>query len=262
MGIVNLTPDSFSDGGRHDDADRGVEHALRLVEEGADVLDLGGESTRPGAPEITADEQCRRVLPVLRGLRERGVDVPVSVDTRSAEVARRAVEAGADVVNDVSGLAHDPDMRTTVAELGVPAIVMHMRGTPADMRERTAYDDVVTDVLGELRATLDAAREAGVRHLVADYGIGFAKTADQSMRLLAETERFHELGVPLLVGPSRKSFLRDVSGERDGDEPAAARHDATVAAVTVAAQLGASLVRVHDVASAAAACRLVAALGT
>lgn len=260
MGIVNVTPDSFSDGGHLGSVELAVEHAEGLIADGADLLDLGGESTRPGATEIPADEQCARVLPVVRALRERGHDLPVSVDTRSAAVARAAVEAGADLVNDVSGLHHDPAMRATVAELGVPAIVMHMRGTPADMRRRTEYHDVVRDVLDELGRTLDAARAAGVRELVADPGIGFAKTAEQSMALLAATRRLHALDVPLLVGPSRKSFLAEVSGEDPGAKPAEARHDATTAAVTWCASQGTHVVRVHDVRSAAAACRLVARL--
>jgi len=161
MGIVNVTPDSFSDGGAHATPDAAVAHALRLVEEGADLLDVGGESTRPGAAEVPADEQVRRVVPVIAALTERAPHVPLSVDTRSAGVAREAVAAGASIVNDVSGLAHDAGMRAAVAELGVPAVVMHMRGTPADMRERTEYGDVVADVVAELAARLGEARAAG-----------------------------------------------------------------------------------------------------
>lgn len=246
MGIVNVTPDSFSDGGEHMDPESAVAHALGMVDEGADLLDIGGESTRPGAPQISAEEQIRRTVPVVRALASRAGQVPISIDTRSAVVARAAAAAGAAIVNDVSGLAHDPRMRSTVAELACPAIVMHMRGTPTDMRERTAYDDVVEDVLRELAGQLALARAAGIEHLIADPGIGFAKTAAQSTSLLAATGAFVRLGVPLLVGPSRKSFLAAAVG---GERPVSpdGRLHATVAAVTMAAVLGAHIVRVHDV---------------
>jgi len=255
MGIVNVTPDSFSDGGRHAETDAALAHATRLVAEGADLLDIGGESTRPGATEIPCDEQVRRVVPLIRELSERFPDVPLSIDTRSAAVARTAVEAGAAIVNDVSALAHDPAMAATVADLGAPAILMHMRGTPADMRDRAEYGDVVEDVISELRERVDAARAAGVEHVIADPGIGFAKTPEQSAALLAATPRFVSLGVPLLVGPSRKSFLTLATGERDGD-PARTRLAATVAASALAALLGADVLRVHDVQACGDAIRL------
>jgi len=263
MGIVNVTPDSFSDGGRHATPEAALAHAQALVEAGAGILDVGGESTRPGAPEQTPEVQLGRVLPVLRGARERWPGVPLSIDTRSAEVARAAVAAGAAIVNDISGLTHDADMRSAVADLGVPAVVMHMRGTPADMRARTEYDDVVGDVLLEQQLLLDQAREAGVAHVIADPGLGFAKTAEQSLALLRATPRFVALGVPLLVGPSRKSFLRpftEEEEERDGAPPDVARRDATIAAAALAAYLGAHIVRVHDVASCRAAIALADAL--
>lgn len=260
MGIVNVTPDSFSDGGVHDDTERALEGCARLIADGADLLDIGPESTRPGAPERPAADQIARVDPVIRGIRERWPDIPVSIDTRSAQVARASIEAGAVIVNDVSGLSHDPAMRSTVAELGVPAIVMHMRGTPADMLERCDYDDVVAEVLTEQRVALDLARDAGVEHVIADPGIGFAKTAEQSLALLAALHRFAALDVPLLVGPSRKSFLRPFTGETETEPPpppAESRRDATIAAATLCAWLGAHIVRVHDVASCRAALRLV-----
>lgn len=248
MGIVNATPDSFSDGGAHADPASAAAHGARLVEEGADLLDVGGESTRPGAAEVPADEQLRRVVPVIERLVRTCPGVPISVDTRSARVAREAVAAGASIVNDVSGLAHDPQMRAAVAELAVPAIVMHMRGTPADMRSRTDYGDVVSDVCDELVRALDAARAAGVRDLLGDPGIGFAKTAEQSVELLAGLPRFAGLGVPLVVGPSRKSFLAAVAGARDAAAPpAVARLPGSVAAAALCAWLGAHVVRVHDV---------------
>lgn len=256
MGIVNVTPDSFSDGGRHDATPAAVEHALRLAAEGADVIDVGGESTRPGAAEVPVREQVRRVVPVIAALTAAAPDVVVSVDTRSADVARESVAAGAAVVNDVSGLAHDPAMRRTVAELGVPAVVMHMRGTPADMRERAVYDDAVEDVLRELSERLDAARAAGCTSLLADPGLGFAKSAGQSASLLRALPRFAALGVPVLVGPSRKSFLASAVRASPDTPPDAARRSASIAAAALAAWLGAHVVRVHDVAACADAVRM------
>jgi dihydropteroate synthase len=243
MGIVNATPDSFSDGGAHADP---AAHAARLADEGADVVDVGGESTRPGAAGVADDEQIRRVVPVIAAFVRLRPDVPVSIDTRSARVAREAVAAGASIVNDVSGLSHDPAMRAAVAGLGVPAIVMHMRGDPGDMASRAVYADVVADVTGELCASLDAARRAGVRHVLADPGLGFAKTADQSAALFAALPRLAGLGVPLVVGASRKSFLAALTGRR-GAPPALDRLDTSVAAAALAAWLGAHVVRVHDV---------------
>lgn len=255
LGIVNVTPDSFSDGGRHPTPAAATDHALRLADEGADLLDVGGESTRPGAAEVPEDEQRRRVLPVIEALARRRPDVPVSVDTRSAAVARDAVAAGASIVNDVSGLAHDPAMAAAVAALGVPAIVMHLRGTPRDMSARTEYADVAADVLAELRARLDAARAAGCRHLLADPGLGFAKTPEQTAAVLAATPRFAELGVPLVVGASRKRFLA-LAASRGDLPPAEGRRDASVAAAALAAWLGAHVVRVHDVAASVDAVRV------
>jgi dihydropteroate synthase len=245
MGIVNATPDSFSDGGAHADP---ATHGARLAEAGADLLDVGGESTRPGAAPVADDEQIRRVVPAIERLARACPGVPLSVDTRSARVAREAVAAGAAIVNDVSGLAFDPAMRAAVAELGVPAIVMHMRGVPADMSSRAAYGDVVTEVAAELDAALGAARRAGVRHVLADPGLGFAKTAEQSAALLAALPRFASLGAPLVVGASRKSFLAAATGRRGSAVPPALdRLDASVAAAALAAWLGAHVVRVHDV---------------
>jgi dihydropteroate synthase len=263
MGIVNATPDSFSDGGAHADVESATAHALRLVEEGADLLDVGGESTRPGAAEVPEDEQIRRVVPVIEGLVRRGVAVPISIDTRGARVAREAVAAGARIVNDVSGLTFDPAMRAAVAELDVPAVVMHMRGVPADMRSRAAYADVVLEVLDELRAALDAARAAGVRHVFADPGLGFAKAAEHSFALFAALPRFAALDAPLVVGASRKSFLASVAGgspSAAAPPPAVGRLHASVAAAALAAWLGAHVVRVHDVAACRDAVRLADAL--
>lgn len=228
-----------------------------MIEEGASLLDVGGESTRPGAREIPADEEIRRVVPVLEALSRR-FDVPLSVDTRKAPVARAALEAGASIVNDVSGLAFDPALGRVAAGAGAGMVLMHMRGTPADMTRRAVYGDVVGEVRRELAAALDRAFEAGLPReaLVADPGIGFAKTAAQSLILLREVGRLLDLGVPLLVGPSRKSFLGEILGV-----PAPERDVGTAVACAVARLGGASLFRVHDVRPTVHALAVVEALG-
>lgn len=243
MGILNLTPDSFSDGGELDSLEAAIARARRMVEAGADLLDVGGESTRPGAEEVPADEELRRILPFLREAAG-SLPVPVSVDTRKAEVARAAVEAGATIVNDVSGLRHDPEMASFLAGAGVGVVLMHMRGTPADMRSRADYDDVVGEVRDELASRMDAARSAGIPEdrIVVDPGIGFAKDAAQSYRIVREMHRLLELGPPLLVGPSRKSFLGRVLGT-----PPRERVEGTVVTCALAYLGGARIFRVHDV---------------
>lgn len=256
MGVLNVTPDSFFDGGRFLEPDAAVERALRLGEEGADLLDVGGESTRPGARAVPAGEELRRVLPVLERLAARGFPVPISIDTGKAQVARAAVAAGAALVNDVGGLA-DPEMARAVADGGVAAVLMHRRGTPADMQSLASYRDLLAEVKAELAAALGRAVAAGVppERTILDPGIGFAKTADQSLRLLARLPDLRELGRPLLVGPSRKSFIGHVTGA-----PAAERLPGTLAAVAAAVLGGATFVRVHDVAAARQAARVAAAI--
>ena len=256
MGIVNATPDSFSDGGRFLARDAAIAHAERLLAEGADLLDVGGESTRPGAPEVPVAEELARVVPVVAGLRERGVTAPISVDTRRAEVARAALDAGADLVNDVSALA-DPALLRLVAERGVPAVLMHMRGTPADMASRAAYRDVVAEVAAELEAALARAVAGGVaeERLILDPGLGFAKTAAQSLALLAALPRLRVRGRPLLVGPSRKSFIGAATGAAVEE-----RLPGTLAAVTACVLAGVELVRVHDVAATRQAALVAAAI--
>jgi dihydropteroate synthase len=247
MGVVNVTPDSFSDGGRFADPDAAVARALRLAEEGADLVDLGGESTRPGAPPVPAEEELRRVLPVVERLRARGFALPISIDTSKAEVARAALRAGADLVNDVTGL-RDPALAEAVAEAGAPVVLMHMRGTPADMAERAVYGDVVAEVRAELEEALARAEAAGIPRdrTILDPGLGFAKTAEHSLVLLARLAQLGTLGRPLLVGPSRKSFI----AKAGGGASVAERLPGTLAAVAAAVLAGAELVRVHDVAPA------------
>jgi len=256
MGVINVTPDSFSDGGRYADAQAAVDRALRMAEEGADLVDLGGESTRPGSAAVSAEEEIRRVVPVLERLRARGYVLPISVDTSKVEVARAALRAGAALVNDVRGLA-DPRLAEVVAEAGVPVVLMHMRGTPADMQSRAVYGDVVAEVADELRQALARAAAAGIpaERTILDPGIGFAKRPEHSLELLARLGELRALGRPLLVGPSRKSFIGHVTGASVGE-----RLPGTLAAVAAAVLAGAEMVRVHDVAEARQAARIAAAI--
>jgi dihydropteroate synthase len=257
MGIVNATPDSFSDGGRFLDAGAAVAQALRLADEGADLVDVGGESTRPGAASVRDDEELGRVVPVIAALRARGFPLPISVDTRKASVARAALDAGADLVNDVSGLA-DPALARVVAEAEAPIVLMHMRGTPEDMERRAVYGDVVREVAGELEQVLGRAEVAGIprERTIVDPGLGFAKTAEHNLVLLARLGELRALGRPILVGPSRKSFISHVAG----GVAAGDRLPGTLAAVAAAVLAGAELVRVHDVAAARQAALVAAAI--
>ncbi|MGH3506903.1 MAG: dihydropteroate synthase [Nocardioidaceae bacterium] len=248
MGVVNVTPDSFSDGGLWLEPDAAVKHGLDQLEEGADLLDVGGESTRPGAARPPVEEELRRVLPVVESLAAAGA--VVSVDTMRAEVATAAVEAGASLVNDVSGGHADPDMLATVAELGVPYVLMHWRGHSHDMQTKAAYADVVTDVADEIRSSLDAAVGAGIdpARIAVDPGLGFAKTGEHNWALLRRLEELHALGQPLLVGASRKAFLGALLAAPDGTpRPALERDDASAGVSVLAALAGAWCVRVHDV---------------
>lgn len=259
MGVVNVTPDSFSDGGDLPDADSAVRHGLQLLLDGADLVDVGGESTRPGAERVSEAEERRRVLPVVEGLVAAGA--VVSVDTMRAAVAEAALAAGALLVNDVSGGLADPAMLPLVAEAGVPYVAMHWRGHSAGMQERARYADVVDDVVAELGGRVTAALVAGVDpdRLLLDPGLGFAKTADHSWELLRALPVLAELGRPLLVGASRKGFLGSLLADFDGTARPARERDAATAAVTVlAAQAGAWAVRVHEVRASADAVRVVA----
>jgi len=248
MGVLNVTPDSFSDGGRYADLDDAVAHGFALRAEGADLVDVGGESTRPGADRVPAEEESRRVLAPIRTLAAGGV--PVSVDTTRAAVAAAAIEAGAAMVNDVSGGLADPDMARVVAETGVPWVLMHWRGHSRDMQALARYADVVADVVAELGQRVDAAVAAGVdpARLVLDPGLGFAKTAEHNWALLARLDAIRALGLPVLVATSRKSFLGRLLAAPDGTpRPAGEREDATVASTALAALAGVWGVRVHEV---------------
>jgi len=255
MGVVNVTPDSFSDGGLHLDRDAAVRHGLALAAEGADLLDVGGESTRPGATYVDAATELARVVPVIEGLR--GAGVPVSVDTRKAEVARAALAAGAAIVNDVSAGRDDPALMEVVAEAGVPLVLMHMRGVPATMQDDPRYGDVVAEVEAFLAARCAAAEAAGIAHdqLVVDPGIGFGKRDEHNYALLANVARLTRLGHPVLVGVSRKGFIGRALG-LDVDQ----RLEGTEAAVTWVVERGARIVRVHDVAPIRRIVRMTEAL--
>jgi dihydropteroate synthase len=245
MGIVNVTPDSFSDGGRLADPMAAIDAGVQMVEEGADLLDIGGESTRPGALPLDGIEERRRVLPVIEGLVRR-VTVPLSIDTYKADTAIAALDAGASIVNDISGLRYEPALAGVVARSGAPIVLMHMRGRSQAMYEQASYADIVAEVLDELRESVAFAMAAGVfvGQIIVDPGLGFAKNAAQSCELLARCEALAELGHPMLVGPSRKSFLGRTAG---GPVPPAERDWATSAAVTAAVLAGAHIVRVHAV---------------
>ncbi|WP_328861353.1 dihydropteroate synthase [Streptomyces sp. NBC_00306] len=262
MGVVNVTPDSFSDGGRWFDTTAAVKRGLDLVTAGADLVDVGGESTRPGASRVDEDEELRRVIPVVRGLAAEGVTV--SVDTMRASVAERAVAAGAVLVNDVSGGLADPAMVPAVAAAGVPFVVMHWRGFSEDMNSRAVYADVVAEVVTELRERMDAVVSGGVapEQIVIDPGLGFAKQAEHDLALVAHLADLRALGRPLLVAASRKRFLGRVLA-RDGDAPPPARErDAATAAISaIAAYEGAWAVRVHEVRATADAVRVARAVG-
>ena len=245
MGIVNVTPDSFSDGGAHADPEAAVAHGLRLAAEGADVLDVGGESTRPGAGEVPLEEELRRVVPVVERL-ARETALPISVDTSKPDVMRAAVAAGAGMVNDVYALRREGAL-DAAAELGVPVALMHMLGEPRSMQDDPRYDDVVGDVHRFLAERIFVAEMAGIakKRIVVDPGFGFGKTTRHNLQLLAQLERFTELGVPVLAGLSRKRSI----GELTGREVPDARVAGSVAAHLIAAQRGALLLRVHDVAA-------------
>jgi dihydropteroate synthase len=243
LGIVNVTPDSFSDGGRHPTVDEAVAHGLRLAEEGADALDIGGESTRPGAAEVALEDELRRVLPVIEQLAKRTA-LPISIDTSKPEVMRAAVDAGAGMINDVYALRREGALDMAAA-LGVPVVLMHMLGEPRSMQDAPEYDDVVGDVHRFLAERIFACEMAGIlkKRILVDPGFGFGKTRAHNLQLLAQLERFTELGVPVLAGLSRKKTIGDLTGRDDPSE----RIHGSVAAALIAAQRGACLLRVHDV---------------
>lgn len=245
VGIVNVTPDSFSDSGRFVSPEDAVEWAIQLVEDGADMLDVGGESSRPGAAPVSPDDETARVLPVVKGIRRAHNMIQISIDTTKSSVAIAAVGAGATCVNDISAGRSDPEMFASVADLGVSMILMHMQGTPRTMQTAPRYNDVVGDVRGFLADRVALARKVGIRSLIVDPGIGFGKTVAHNVDLFTNLRRFTDLGCPVLVGASRKSFIGHLLGGAGVTE----RLEGSLAAVAVAVENGAGFVRVHDVAA-------------
>ncbi|MDP4977965.1 MAG: dihydropteroate synthase [Desulfobacterales bacterium] len=264
MGVVNVTPDSFSDGGKFLARDAAVAQAERLVREGADIIDIGGESTRPYADPVPLEVELERVIPVIETLAQR-VEVPISIDTAKAAVARLALAAGAAMINDISALRHDPEMTGMVAESGVPVILMHMLGTPQTMQVTPVYRDVVAEIGAFLAQTANQAEKGGIAHdrIIIDPGIGFGKTVDHNLLLIKNLARLKEMDLPILIGPSRKAFIRNLLKENPAEE---IRPDMTIvgtgtlAAVCAAALSGAHIVRVHEVASARAAVKIIDAI--
>jgi len=241
MGILNVTPDSFSDGGKFIDAEIAVRHAQQMVADGADIIDVGGESTRPGSDPVSVDEELRRVLPVIRQLITK-IKVPISIDTMKPEVADAALEAGASMLNDVTGLRNER-MIEVAARHHVPVVIMHMLGTPKTMQANPSYDDVVMDVAQYLRMQAEKAKAAGITQIILDPGIGFGKTVEQNLLLIKNIATFKKLGYPVMMGVSRKSFIGKLTSVEDAGD----RLSGTIAAVTVCVLNGADIIRVHDV---------------
>jgi dihydropteroate synthase len=264
MGVVNVTPDSFSDGGIFFSPDRAVSKGVELYRSGADLLDIGGESTRPFSETVSTEEEIRRVVPVIESL-SRKVPIPISVDTRKAEVAAEALTAGASIINDISALYYDPEMAKLAAKRQVPVVLMHMKGTPENMQVEPRYDDVVKEVIFFLKNAVAHAQEKGIdkSRLVVDPGIGFGKTFAHNLTLLKNLDRFHDLDVPLLIGTSRKAFIRTLLKKEKGKEPDPQSHVVeigTQATVAAAALKGAHIVRIHHVADTVATLKIIDAI--
>ena len=243
MGILNITPDSFSDGGKYELVDKAVQFALQMEDEGADIIDIGGESTRPGANSVSVLEECSRVLPVIEGLKAKS-EVLISIDTYKSDVARQSIKAGAEMVNDISGMTFDSNMAKLISESKLPVVLMHIKGTPKNMQVNPNYDDLIKEVSDYLRDRVKFAKENGVKEwqIILDPGIGFGKRVEDNFQLLRELNVIEELGFPVLVGPSRKSFIGLTL-----NLPVDKRMEGTAAAVTAGILNGARIVRVHDV---------------
>ncbi|HLC96054.1 MAG TPA: dihydropteroate synthase [Candidatus Nanoarchaeia archaeon] len=240
MGILNVTPDSFSDGGLYVDVDKAVKHATQMVEEGADIIDVGGESSRPGSDPISIEEELERVKPVIQRLADE-IKVPLSIDTRKPEVAEACIKAGASIINDISGL-RDPAMAEIAAQRKASVVIMHMLGTPKTMQQNISYRDLIGDIKQFLKEKIQVAKNAGIAKIIVDPGIGFGKTAEQNLIIMKRLNEFKIFGCPLLVGPSRKSFIGTITGL-----PVHDRIEGTIAAIVISLMNGADIVRVHDV---------------
>lgn len=259
MGILNVTPDSFSDGGRFFSLESAVAHARQLIREGADIIDVGGESTRPGAEPVPAEEELRRVLPVIRAIRKE-FSVPISIDTYKAIVAEAALAAGANIVNDISALRFDPQMVEVVAHARVPIVLMHMLGTPQTMQQNPVYTDVVREIKEFLGERIAFARAHGIREIIIDPGIGFGKTVAHNVEILRRLSELKDLGCPILIGTSRKSFIGKLGGTEENPLPISERLEGTIASNVIAVLHGAQIVRVHDVAAMKRALAIVDAV--
>jgi dihydropteroate synthase len=241
MGILNVTPDSFSDGGKFNSTEDAVNYAIKMVDEGADIIDVGGESTRPGSTQISVDEELKRVLPVIEQLVKQ-TNVPISIDTYKSDVAELALNAGAQIVNDISGLHFDPKMASVVAKLNGSLVVMHIKGTPRTMQANPEYNNLITEVKFYLENSVNLAVSGGVKQIIVDPGIGFGKTVEHNLEIIKQLRVFSDLGYPIMTGPSRKSFIGKILNV-DVDD----RLEGTAAAVAACVMNGASIVRVHDV---------------
>jgi len=256
MGVLNVTPDSFSDGGRFNTLESAIAQAAQMIEDGADILDIGGQSTRPNADEVSLQEELDRIIPVIEAIRQRFDQIPISVDTTRSHVAKTAIAAGADMVNDISGAVFDAEMLATVGKLGVPIILMHLRGTPKTMQSLTEYGDLIQEICDFLQERIDSAIANGITQIMIDPGIGFAKKSDQSLEILRRLQAFQSLNCPILVGASRKSFIGHLLDQPDPKK----RVWGTAAACVSAIANGADVVRVHDIAEMRDACRVADAI--
>lgn len=244
MGILNVTPDSFSDGGLFFSEKKAIGHVLRLVEEGADIIDIGGESTRPGSEPVPVEEEIRRTVPVIKAV-SREIKVPISIDTYKSEVARHALDAGASIVNDISGLRFDPDMPKVVSGYKVPVMIMHIKGRPKDMQQSTVYEALIPEIMDYIRASILLARNFGILEdrIIIDPGIGFGKTFEHNLEIINNLKEFTLLGKPVAIGVSRKAFIGKILGDVSPSE----RLEGTAAAVAISILNGANIIRVHDV---------------
>lgn len=256
MGILNVTPDSFSDGGRYLEVNRAVDHALEMAREGVDIIDVGGESTRPFSRKISGEEEQDRVIPVIEAL-SKELDIPISIDTYKGSVAQESINAGASIINDISALRFDPQMASIAAEAGVPLILMHMKGTPQNMQESPVYEDVVSEVLDFLDNAIKGARQAGVEEnlIIVDPGIGFGKTFDHNLEIIRDLSRFNTLKCPVLLGSSNKAFIGNIL-----DKEAHERDTGTMATVAAGVMNGAHIVRVHNVPKAVETVKIIDAI--
>lgn len=245
MGVLNVTPDSFSDGGLYFNKDNAIKHAFKLIEDGADIIDIGGESSRPGSLPVSLEEEIRRTIPVIKEISKR-INIPISIDTYKAEVARQALDAGASIINDISGLKFDPEMATVISKNDVPVIVMHIKGTPTNMQINPSYEALIPEIIDYFRGSIQICKQNGIpmQKIIIDPGIGFGKTLEHNLEIIANLKEFSKLGFPIAIGVSRKAFI----GKILGDIPPHQRLEGTASAVAISVFNGANIVRVHDVA--------------